>query len=392
MPSRAAAPSCWLCSLVALAGCGDPPTGPPSATRVLPAWVTGEAAAALGPDGRFRFPTPAPRSMSRAHAESLAIAITRFYGNPDLQGNARAYLEEAHGGPIDFLHLRSCGRVHYLSSVTTVPAAPDYVVRYLAPQWVFPLCDPRGTPSLILEIPDAPAAISIATSGHLTFAPVSGNDWVAQGIPPGVEEGLAVSPEQAVAFAVSRSGRRVARVPQMLMRFGVVRGVATCAVWRTELDSPVTLHGRSSARVITTTEVFLYHGPECFNPAFENSPAFALPLADQPDSISLPFHLEGSSGVLDTARVAVTAPILFELAGLSAATGPQTTHHVGPPEQADAMSVRDARVGHRRLCCVIGGSAALLLGVIPDVALLLAGVTLLVDLIAPHALSRARAA
>ena len=42
--------------------------------------------------------------------------------------------------------------------------------------------------------------------------------------------------------------------------------------------------------------------------------------------------------------------------------------------------------------CVIGGSAALLLGVIPDFALLLAGVTLLVDLVAPQVLSRVRAA
>lgn len=343
LPSRAAAAPCWFYSLVVLTGCGDSPTGPPPATRVLPEWVIGEAAAALGPDGRFRLPTPAPRSMSRAHAESLAIAISRFYGNPDLQGNARAYLEDAHGGPIDFLHLRSCGRVHYLSTVTTVPAAPDYVVRYVAPQWVFPLCDTRGTPSLILEIPDAPAAISIATNGHLTFAPVSGNDWVPQGIPPGVEEGLALSPEQAVAFAVSASGRRVTRVPQMLMRFSVVRGVATCAVWRTELDAPVTLYGGSSGRAITTTEVFLYHGPACLNPAFENAPAFALPLADQPDSISLPFYLQGSPGVLDTARVAVTAPILFELASLSAATDPKTTQNVAPTEQANVMSIRDLR-------------------------------------------------
>jgi hypothetical protein len=42
--------------------------------------------------------------------------------------------------------------------------------------------------------------------------------------------------------------------------------------------------------------------------------------------------------------------------------------------------------------CVIGGSAALLLGVVPDVALLVAGVTLLVDLVAPQVLSRVRAA
>jgi hypothetical protein len=42
--------------------------------------------------------------------------------------------------------------------------------------------------------------------------------------------------------------------------------------------------------------------------------------------------------------------------------------------------------------CIIGGSAALLLAVAPDLALLLAGVTLLVDLVAPQVLSRVRAA
>ena len=44
------------------------------------------------------------------------------------------------------------------------------------------------------------------------------------------------------------------------------------------------------------------------------------------------------------------------------------------------------------LWCFIGGSAALFLGVVPDLALLLAGAVLLVDLLAPRMLSRARAA
>jgi hypothetical protein len=44
------------------------------------------------------------------------------------------------------------------------------------------------------------------------------------------------------------------------------------------------------------------------------------------------------------------------------------------------------------LWSVIGGSAALLLGVVPDFALLLAGAVQLVDLVAPHALSGTRAA
>ena len=304
--------------------------------------MTAEAAAALGSDGRFRLPSPTPRSISRAHAESLALAISRFYGDPSLQGNTRAYLEDQHGGPIDFLHLRLCGRSHYLLSVTTVPDAPDYVVRYVAPQWVFPLCDPQGIPSLILEVPDALPAISVSPTGRLTFALVSGNDWVPQGIPPGVEEGLALSPEQAVAFAAPLSGRRVTRVPEMLMRFSVVRGVATCAVWRTELDAPLTLHGRTSGRDTTTTEVFLYSGPEPGCLLAGNAPAFALPLTSQPDSVSLLFYTSDTHA-LDTARVAVTQPILFELASMT----PPAAQQLGPTpagaETPNAMSVRDLR-------------------------------------------------
>ena len=278
--------------------------------------------------------------MSRAHAESLAIAISRFYGNPDLQGNGRAYLEDEHGGPIDFLHLRSCGRTHYLLSVTTVPDAPDYVVRYLAPQWVFPLCDRQGIPSLILEVPDAPPAISLSVDGRLTFAPVNGNDWLAQGIPPGVVEGLALSPEQAVAFAAQVSGRRVTRVPEMLMRYNVVRGVATCAVWRSELDAPLSLHGVISGRDTTTTEVFLYFGPQpgCLLPG--NAPAFALPLVSQPDSVSVPFYALDTH-TLDTARVAVTEPILFELASMTPAAARQRGPTAAWTEPPNAMSVRD---------------------------------------------------
>ena len=342
--ARVAAAGWWVIASVAIAGaCGESPTEPrPVLTRVLPEWVTGEAAAALGSDGRFRLPNPTPRSMSRAHAESLALAISRFYGDPDLLGNGRAYLEDEHRGPIDFLHLRLCGRTHYLLSVTTVPDAPDYVVRYLAPQWVFPLCDRQGIPSLILEVPDAPPAISVSVDGRLTFAPVNGNDWLPQGIPPGVEEGLALTPEQAVAFAAQVSGRRVTRVPEMLMRYNVVRGVATCAVWRTELDAPITLHGQTSGRDSTTTEVFLYHGPECFNPAFTNAPAFALPLATQLDSVHLPFYITVTH-TLDTARVAVTEPILFEMASMTPAAALQRGPTAARTEPPNAMSVRDLR-------------------------------------------------
>ena len=42
--------------------------------------------------------------------------------------------------------------------------------------------------------------------------------------------------------------------------------------------------------------------------------------------------------------------------------------------------------------CFIGGSAALLLGVVPDLGLILAGAALLIELVAPRVLSRARAA
>ena len=42
--------------------------------------------------------------------------------------------------------------------------------------------------------------------------------------------------------------------------------------------------------------------------------------------------------------------------------------------------------------CVVGGSAALMLGVVPDLALILAGAALLIDVVAPGVLFRARAA
>jgi hypothetical protein len=330
-----------VCAVVA---CTDSPLQPqaPDLTRVLPEWVTGDAATALGPDGRFRLPSVNPRVMTRQRAESLALGIARWLSDPDLAGNLRAYVEEQHGGPIDFLGLRSCGRSLYQQPVLQTPDGPDDLIRHHAAQWVIPLCEPSRLPGLIVEIPDAPTAMTIDPQGRLQLGP-SGTQLYVQGGHPGAEEGLALTPEQAVAFVFAATRQRVTRVPEMLMRFDSRRWAAPCARWHVELEAPVQLSTATSGD-ITLKEVFVYSAPSCL---LNSQPTFAVPLADQPDSITLQFLGPANPPLRDSTRVAVIAPIVFEDAVLGSRTSlawaPDPGVERSAPSAANELLIRNLR-------------------------------------------------
>ena len=117
----------------------------------------------------------------------------------------------------------------------------------------------------------------------------------------------------------------------------------------------------------------------------------------------LNFHWSGARGVRGTLTVffcicALVYPVLGLATGLTwprmPAFGvpcPTTLLTVGLLLSLQATGPRVVTIVPL-LWCLIGGSAALLLGVVPDLALLLAGAALLVDLFAPQVLPRARAA
>jgi hypothetical protein len=302
---------------VLAAACGDGPTGsrPPSLTTIAPEWVTGAAAAAVGPDGRFIFDPVTPASMSVARAESLSIALASFIGDPNTEGNTRAQIEDSHGGRIDFRGLRLCGRRFYIRPVVAPPPpnTRGYLLRYFAPQWIVPLCD-QGVPAVTSEIPDAPSAMSLA-DGHISFSDFTGgNDFWMNGSPPGFEEGLPLSPEQAVKYAVTVMGRRVAQVPDGWIWHALnpnyapwVRSVAICARWRLTLDGATRLRGDSTGTIYDATEVYVHRAPVCGTGPIR----LELPLATQPLQWPVEFHPDTTS-TRDTLQLSIIGPVRFE--------------------------------------------------------------------------------
>src|ERR1043166_6837646 len=124
--------------------------------RVTSEWVTGAAAAALGPDGRFDFPDPLPPEPGElSREESLALARAYIRTVPFLVGNLRSSIEEEHGAPIDWAHLAPGGRriVPYFTNLSDPGAAvPAFVRTAFGPSYLIEFCSASGVPSVEVEV------------------------------------------------------------------------------------------------------------------------------------------------------------------------------------------------------------------------------------------------
>lgn len=298
--------------------CSEPPTAPRiSEVRVDPAWVTAEAASAVDPaSGLFVFSDPGARYVTLASAETIAVAVARFLGDPALIGNGPASLQEDRGGSIDFGRLLPCQRAIY--SWTPVgdfpPPVPGWVRRAYSSHWAVPLCGEDGTAQLSVGVPDAPQDIRVV-DGHLVFRQTGGGgtDFDDVGIPFRFPSGLPLTPEAAVQAVFERTGVRTRLVPTAFNQFETGVGqFPLCASWRIALEHAVMAREDSSGATRSVEELYVRHGPACFSDAV----VFFVPAPVQPTNFRVRFPRDttgrGNPADRDSAEAPLVGPTNFE--------------------------------------------------------------------------------
>lgn len=237
--------SVW-CTAIFIVACRDERA--PTEPRLSSAWLTGNAAESLAPDGRFRLQVVQRHPLSEisaAQASSIASIWTHTYG-PWLRGT----FEQDRTASVDPRRVKLCGRVLYADTpYQDLEATASHTIQTVfGPWWLVTLCDERGP------------AISVAVSGYATNLAVHngtvtgiGNEIFATGIPITLSS-VPMSPEEAVELAVSKTGARVSEVPTLVM--GPRPSSPQTAKWLITLDRSISIRGVRSG-ITRRTNVIL---------------------------------------------------------------------------------------------------------------------------------------
>lgn len=238
------------------AGCFDSePSEPQLSTVVSPAYVTGAAAAALGPDGRFALEAPSSpngdRIISPVQARRLAMGFLRSFGVA-----FRAGWEAERGGPIDLASLAASPRVYFAQ--TPYSAVPRNDVhsahrRHFGPYYLVTLLQ-RSEPVLQISVSALTTEYSIDDRGRLVAPVETGMDFISDAMPA---DGSfrPISPEEAVAMAAEATGATIRDVPELVL-MGSAHSPAF-ARWRIELDRPIRARGRDGRDAAAQRTVFV---------------------------------------------------------------------------------------------------------------------------------------
>ncbi len=240
-----------LCGAL-LAGCNGAGSDPVEAGVPSGEAYTPEASSQLDAAGRFvTLAHQQAGELTSAEARAIAAAFVHDF----FPSNASLWNTQ-HGARIGYERLRPCGRSFYAES-SYEPISPDFIrpVRSaFAGWWLVTLCD--GTQGVLAVGVSAIATDVSVSRGSLVRPLISGNEFVAQGIPMGKANGIEFrAPELAAGFGFARTGARIRAVPVLVAaRFG--RGPLN-ASWRLELERPVRLVGARDGNVANTDTVYV---------------------------------------------------------------------------------------------------------------------------------------
>jgi hypothetical protein len=247
-------------AIALLSACEAPETavaGLHAAPSQVHRFVTAEAAASLGADGRFALAQPvAPGDrpiISAERAGELALASVRTWG-PSLRG---AWERES-GRPIDLGNLRVGSRIFFAR--TPYGKFPDgyhpAFARTYGPYYLVTLYS-GPDPVLLISVAAYNEEARIDEKG-LVHRPVnSGAEFFSMGLPAQSDEFQLVSPEDAVEEVGRATGARVTATPE-LVRLGMPYHPAT-AVWKLALDRDIPVQARGKGTTHRVRE--LYVGP-----------------------------------------------------------------------------------------------------------------------------------
>lgn len=225
----------------------------PSPPPDIAAYVTGAAAAALGPDGRFPPTEPAARErpmISRERAAILALAYVRSSAR-----FLRPSWEEERGGAIRVAGLRADPRVFFAESpYGAFPEGPFHPAfrRGFGPYYVVTLVE--GTePVLLVAVSAFNTDVRVDDRGEIHETPLGGNEFRSAAFPRDGRTYRFLSPEEAVQRVARATGARAAQAPELLLRGG---WHPSMAVWKISLDREVPVRGAGSSMRRRTTTLF----------------------------------------------------------------------------------------------------------------------------------------
>lgn len=252
---RAPRPVPGIAAIVVLsAGCNDTsPVAAPPKLVLDRSYVTGNAAAALAPDGQFVLrTTPAPakgRELSAGEAAALARVWTHVYAR-----GLRTLLEQQRGEAIDLQRLEPCERTFYVDTpFEPLPSDVPAITRdALGAHWLVTMCAPHGAPTVSVGV-EANATYVERVGDRLQWHQDGGGEFFAVGVPRNAT--IPVSPELAVQTVAAATGRRISEVPQLLASGKFV--IPQLTVWRLVLDGPAIVHGKKDPTQSTEQTLFV---------------------------------------------------------------------------------------------------------------------------------------
>jgi len=234
--------------------CSDEaPTFP---VRVDRSFVTGPAALALQPDGRFALPdsvTNPPSEISESQARAIAQSYVVAAG-PSLRG----VWSELHGSPVDIARLRLCDRALYAITPYTGFSAEvsEVATRTFGPHWVVPMCGASGRVQVVITFSSLATELAPEPEANKP-RPWERGHLGSFGVPASAASDL-YSPEAAATKAFNATRRGIAQVPVLVMSPmpadpGLVR-------WRIGLETAVTVVGAESRSERSVQSLFVGFG------------------------------------------------------------------------------------------------------------------------------------
>ncbi len=237
-----------LVALVAAACSPDQSVGP--SRGVIAAYVTGEAERNLDQNGQFVLTGGSVGELTESEAMTLAKAYARVgarWMGETWQRDRRSR--------IDFDRLTPCPRALYAKSSFVLGQRGSPSLRQLiGPKWLIAMCSESGPPVLSIAV-SAEATDLRVIDGHI-LGP-GGAQFTSAGIPVSRSD-VPISPEDAVNIVAKATGRRVLKVPELVL--APPPYPPQLAKWRIQLELPVTVRGVRSGSRRTTSEVYVGFG------------------------------------------------------------------------------------------------------------------------------------
>lgn len=232
-------------------------TGDTSPTEVDAARVfAGEAAFSRDASGNFLLSGPDdPTEVAEVQARDLALSYARTAGRW-----LRPSWEAERGAAINVDDLAVCGRAYYARSIfQRLPeGTPEHVRQYLGPRWLVSLCDRTNIPIVSVAVPTTATKITVR-DGYARVT--NGHGLTSFGIPTSVTA-VPVTPEIAAAEVARATGRRVSRVPELVLPPPPY--VPQLAKWRIVLEKEAPIKVTGEDTVTNTPEVYFGFGHTWF--------------------------------------------------------------------------------------------------------------------------------